>query len=101
MRNCLLSMLSCVTLLIACQPITPLPVKTESASPNLKINDDSLAPPASIAPPVTQAPPVPFVPAETSSSVPVEQTNNQAEIDLSVRTITKGSKKIAQNRHRH
>ena len=88
MRNYLLSMLSCVTLLMACQPVTPLPVKTESTSPNLKINDNPSIPPASMAPPVTQTPPVPSVSAEALSSVPVEQNNNQNEIDLAVRTIT-------------
>ena len=92
MRNYLLSMLSCVTLLMACQPVTPLPVRTESAGPNLKINDNSSIPPASMSPPVTQTPPVPSVPAEGLSSVPVEQNNNQNEIDLAVRTITKSSK---------
>ena len=92
MRNYLLSMLSCVTLLMACQPVTPLAVRTESAGPNLKINDNSSIPPASMAPPVTQTPPVPSVPAEGLSSVPVEQNNNQNEIDLAVRTINKSSK---------
>ena len=45
-----------------------------------------------MAPPVTQTPPVPSVPAEGLSSIPVEQNNNQNEIDLAVRTITKSGK---------
>ena len=77
---------------MACQPVTPLAIRTESAAPNLKINDNPSIPPASMAPPVTQAPPVPSVSAEALSSVPVEQNNNQNEIDVAVRTITKSSK---------
>ena len=41
MRKCLLSLLSCAALLIACQPITPIPIKIKSPSPNMKMNDDA------------------------------------------------------------
>ena len=88
MRNCPLSLLSCAALLIACQPVTPTPMKIQSPSPNMKINDAAPILPASIAPPVSQVPPVP---AETLSSSPVEQNNNQTEIDLAIGTVTKSS----------
>ena len=86
MRNCPLSLLSCAALLIACQPVTPTPIKIQSPSPNMKMNDDAPIQPVSIAPPVSQAPPVP---AETLSSNPVDQNNNQTEIDLAIGTVTK------------
>ncbi len=41
---------------------------------------------------VPQAPPVPSMPAETLSLDPVEQNNNQTEIDLAINTVTKSSK---------
>ena len=90
MRNCPLSLLSCAALLMACQPVTPTPMKIQSPSPNMEINDAAPIPPASIAPPVTshkrhQAP----VPAETLSSSPVDQNNNQTEIDLAIGAVTK------------
>ena len=91
MRNYLLSLLSCAALLMACQPVTPIPVKTESPSPNLKINDAAPIPPASMAPPVPQSPPVLSVPAKTLSPSPVDQNDNQTEIDLAISTVTKSN----------
>lgn len=91
MRIFLFSMLSCAALLMACQPVTPIPMKTESPSPNLKINDAAPMPPDSMALSIPQEPPVPSVPAETSSSDPVDQNNNQTEIDLAISTVTKNS----------
>ena len=88
MRNYLLSLLSCAALLMACQPVTPIPVKTKSPSPNLKINDAAPIIPASIAPPVSQALPVP---AETLSSDPSNQNDNQTEIDLAASTVNKSN----------
>ena len=88
MRNSLLSLLSFAALLMACQPVTPIPVKTKSPSPNLKIKDAATIPPASMAPPVPLAPPVASVPAETLSSGP----GNQTEIDLAISTVTKSNK---------
>ena len=88
MRKCLLSMLSCAALLIACQPVTPLSLKTETSSPNLKGSDVSPIPPTSMAPPT---PPVPSVPTQSLSSGPLYQNNNQTEIDLSINTVTKSS----------
>ena len=86
MRNCPLSLLSCAALLMACQPVTPTPMKIQSPSPNMEINDAAQILPESIAPPVSQAP---SVPAETLSSRPVDQNNNQTEIDLASGTVTK------------
>ena len=43
-----------------------------------------------IAPPVSQAPPVAST-AETLSSNPVDQNNNQTEIDLAIGTVNKSS----------
>ena len=91
MRNYLLSLLSCAALLMACQPVTPIPVKTKSPSPNLKIKDAAPIPPASIAPPVPQVPPVASMPAETLSSDPSNQNNNQTEIDLAASTVNKSN----------
>ena len=94
MRNCPLSLLSCAALLMACQPVTPTPMKIQSPSPNMEINDAAPILPASIAPPVSQAQPVsqaPPVPAETLSSNPVDQNNNQTEIDLAIGTVNKSS----------
>ena len=94
MRNCPLSLLSCAALLMACQPVTPTPMKIQSPSPNMEINDAAPILPASIAPPVSQAQPVsqaPPVPAETLSSSPVDQNNNQTEIYLAIDTVTKSS----------
>ena len=92
MRECHLYMLSCAALLMACQPVTPVSLKTESASPSLKINNISPMQPASIAPTVPQAPPMPSVPTETLSSGPLDQNNNQTEIDLAISTVAKSSK---------
>ena len=89
MGNCLFFILSCAALLIACQPVTPIPIKTKSPSPNLKINDAAPIPNASMAPSVPQEPPVPSVPAETLSSDPVDQNDNQTEIDLAISDVTK------------
>ena len=89
MRNCLLYSLSCDALLMACQPVTPISMKTESASPNLEINDEAPIPNSSMAPPVPQAPPLPSVPDETLSSAPIDQNNNQTEIDLAISTVPK------------
>ena len=92
MRNCPLSLLSCAALLMACQPVTPTHMKIQSPSLNMEINDAAPILPASITPPVSRAPPVsqaPPVPAETLSSRPVDQNNNQTEIDLAVGTVTK------------
>ena len=88
MRNRLLSLLSCAALLVACQPVTPTPMKIQSPSPNMEINDAAPILSTSIAPPVSQAPPVP---AETLSSNPVYQNNNQSEIDLAIGAVTKRS----------
>ena len=52
------------------------------------MDDDAPIQPVSIAPPVSQAPPVP---AETLSSSPVYQNNNQSEIDLAIGAVTKSS----------
>ena len=89
MRNYLLSLLSCAALLMACQPVTPIPVKTKSPSPNLKIKEAAPIPPASIAPPVPQVPPVASMPAKTLSLDPSNQNDNQTEIDLATSTVTK------------
>ena len=94
MRNCPLSLLSCAALLMACQPVTPTPMKIQLPSPNIEINDAAPILPASIEPPVSQAQPVsqaPPVPAETLSSNPVDQNNNQTKIDLAIGTVTKSS----------
>ena len=94
MRNRLLSLLSCAALLVACQPVTPTPMKIQLPSPNIEINDAAPILPASIEPPVSQAQPVsqaPPVPAETLSSNPVDQNNNQTKIDLAIGTVTKSS----------
>ena len=64
-------------------------MKIESRSPHLKINDAVPIPPASMVTPVPQAPPMPTVPAEPSSSDPIDQNNNQTEIDLAISTVTK------------
>ena len=88
MRNYPLYLLSCAALLMACQPVTPTPMKIQSPSPNMKINDAAPILPASIAPPVSQTPPVP---TETLSSSPVDQNNNQTEIDLAIGTFAKSS----------
>ena len=64
-------------------------MKTESASPNLKISDDPPISRASMAPPVPQAPPMPSVPTETLSWGPLDQNNNQTEIDLAISTVPK------------
>ena len=85
MRNCPLSLLSCAALLMACQPVTPTHMKIQSPTPNMEINDAAPILPASITPPVSQAPPAP---AETLSSRPVDQNNNQTEIDLAIGTLT-------------
>ena len=92
MRNCPLSLLSCAALLMACQPVTPTHMKIQSPNPNMEINDAAPILPASIAPPVSQAQPVsqaPPVPAETLPSSPVDQNDNQTEIDLAIGTVTK------------
>ena len=44
-----------------------------------------------MAPPVPQAPTLPSVPAETLSSGPIDQNNNQTEIDLAISTVTKSN----------
>ena len=84
MRDYLLSLLSCAALLMACQPVTPIPVKTKSPSPSLKIKDAAPIPPASMAPLVPQTPPVATVPAETLASSHDNQNDNQTEIDLAI-----------------
>ena len=102
MRNYLLSLLSSAALLVACQPVTPIPVKTKSPSPNLKIKEAAPILPASIAPPVTQVPPVASMPVETLSSDPGNQNDNQTEIDLAISTVTKSNEtqtKSAQASH--
>ena len=91
MRNCFLTLISSVALLMACQPVTPTPMKIKSRSPNLKINDAVPILPASMVPPVTQAPPMPSVPAEPLSSDPIDQNKNQTEIDLAISTVNKSS----------
>ena len=91
MRNFPLSLLSCAALLMACQTVTPTPMKIQSPSPNMEINDAAPILPASIVPPVSQAQPVsqaPSVSAETLSSNPIDQNNNQTEIDLAIGTVT-------------
>ena len=89
MRNYPLSLLSCAVLLVACQPFTPIPLKTKSLSPNLKTSEAASVPPASIEPPVPQVPPVASMPAETLSSDPGNQDDNQTEIDRAISTVTK------------
>ena len=94
MRNFPLSLLTCAALLMACQPVTPTPMKIQSPSPNMEINDAAPILPESIVPPVSQAQPVsqaPPVSAETLSSNPIDQNNNQTEIDLAIGTINKSS----------
>ena len=88
MRNCLLSMLTCAALLMACQQVTPTPIKTASSSINLEINDDAPIKPASIGPTEPQSPPSPSVPDDTLSSDPIDQNNNQNEIDIATGTVT-------------
>ena len=73
MRDSLLPLLSCAALLMACQPVTPIPVKTKSPNPDLKITDAVPITPAEMAPPVTRALPVASKPAETLSSGPDNQ----------------------------
>ena len=92
MRNYPLSLFLCAALLMACQPVTPITVKTKSTSPNLKIKNAAPIPPALIAPPVPQAPPVASVPAETLSSNPNNQNDNQTEIDLTISAVTRSNK---------
>jgi hypothetical protein len=94
MRNFPLSLLTCAALLMACQTVTPTPMKIQSPSPNMEINDAAPILPESIVPPVSQAQPVsqaPPVSAETLSSNPIDQNNNQTEIDLAIGTINKSS----------
>jgi hypothetical protein len=91
MRNYLLSLLSCAALLMACQPVTPIPVKTKSPSPNLKIKEATPIPHALIAPPLPQVPLVASMPAETLSSDTGNQNDNQTEIDLAISTVTKSN----------
>ena len=91
MRKCLLSILSFAALLIACQPVTPLSLKTKTASSNLKGNDVSPIPPPPMAPPAPQAPLVPSAPTQTFSSPPPNQNKNQNEIDLGISIDTKSS----------
>ena len=86
MRNCPLSLLSCAALLMACQPATPTPLKIQSPNPNVEINDAVPTLPALIEPTLSQAPPLP---AETLPSSPVDQNDNQTEIDLAIGTVTK------------
>ena len=74
---------------MACQPVTSIPIKTKSPSPNLKINDAAPIPNASMVPSVPQTPPVPSVPAEPLSLDPVDQNNNQTEIGLVINDVTK------------
>ena len=89
MRNCSLSMLSCAALLLACQPVTPILMRTGSTDPSLKIKENTQMPSASIEPSVPQVAPPLSVPAEKSSSGPVDQNNNQTEIDIATGTVTK------------
>ena len=93
MRNYLLSLLSCAALLMACQQVTPIPVKIKSPSSNLKMKDATPIPPASMAPPpvVPQTPPVATVPAETLASSHDNQNDNQTEIDLAISAVTKSN----------
>ena len=91
MRNCLISLLSSVALLTACQPVTTIPTKTNSTSRNVQINDNPPITSASIMATVSQAPPLPSVPAETLSSDVVDQNKNQTEIDVAHSAITKNS----------
>ena len=92
MRTHILSLLSFAALLMACQPVTQIPIKTVSPSPNLTINDDPPMPTDAIAPPVPQAQPVYSVPAETLSPGSVDQNDNQTDIDLAISTVTKSNK---------
>jgi hypothetical protein len=89
MRNSFVSLLSCAALLMACQPVTPIPVKTKLPSPNLKIKDATPLPPAAMATPLPQAPPLASIPTETLSTGPRNQNDNQAEIDLAISMVTK------------
>ena len=91
MRNYFLSLLSCAALLMACQPITPIPVKTKSPSPNLETKDATQIPAASKAPPLPQATSIVSMSAETLSSDPGNQNDNQAGIDLAINTVTKSN----------
>ena len=89
MRNYPLSLLSCAALLMACQPVAPIPVKTKSPSPNLKIKEAAPIQDASLSPPAPQVPPVASMPVETLSSDLSNQNDNQTEIDLAISTVTK------------
>lgn len=91
MRNYLLSLFSCAALFMACQPVTPIPVKTKSPNPNSKTNDAALISPASPAPPELRSPSVASVPAKTSSPGPVNQIDNQTDIDLAISAVTKSN----------
>ena len=94
MRNYPLSLLSCAALLMACQPVTPIPVKTKSPSPNLKIKEATPIQNASLlspAPPAPQVPPVASMPAETMSSDLSNQNDNQTEIDLAISTVNENN----------
>ena len=95
MRKPLLSMISCASLLMACQPVTPLSLKNKSASPNSKMNDGSPIPPSSVAPPVPQTPPVQNMPNETLSSDLLDQNHNQTKIGPAVSTVRKSSETLA------
>ena len=79
-------MLSCATLVMACQPVTTIPVATEASTPNLKINDDAPILPSSIEPTVPQAATSPSEVAEPLSTGTVDQNNNQTEIDIAFGT---------------
>ena len=91
MRICLISLLSSVALLTACQPIATIPTKTNSTSQNVQINDNPPLTSASIVPTVSQVPSLPSVPAETLSSDDIDQNKNQTEIDVAHSAITKNS----------
>ncbi len=91
MRICLISLLSSVALLTACQPVNTIPTKTNSTSPNMQINDNTPKTSAYIMATVPQAPPLPPEPVATLSSDETDQNKNQTEIDVAHSTITTNS----------
>ena len=81
MRYFLFYLLSCVTLVTACQPVTPASIKAVSPNPKLTVNDTTL---------LSSALPAPSVPVEALSSGSVDQDKSQTEIDLAISAVTSG-----------
>ena len=85
------SILSCIAILAACQPITPISLKAPSPDPNLKINDAALVPSGSATSPTLKAPPVPSEPAETMSLSVIDLISDESEIDPAYGAVISGN----------